>query len=128
MGICGKSDVLICSTRARALLQSDERHIPVRLNVLTLDSVSLAFALYSIPAGGRIKLSAEMLQIMDELVNHKATREHRILAAQFFVDIDDSFIVVPTHRVAFSPPTGIGDEKTVWFEFYERWNIGRRVP
>ena len=126
--IPSKADSPICFPRAHALLHSDERHIPVSLKVLTLDSVSFAFALHRILAGGRIKLSAEMLQVMDKLMDHEAARKHRILVAQSFVDIDDSFIVVPTHRVAFSPATDISHKKTVRFEFNEWWNIGRRVP
>ena len=126
--IPSRADSPNCFPRAHALLHSDECDIPVSLKVLTLNTVSFAFALHRILAGGRIKLSAEMLKIVDELMDQEAARKHRVLVAQSFVDIDDSFIVVPTQRVAFSPATDIGHKKTVRFEFNEWWNIGRRVP
>lgn len=65
-----ESNISLWSSRARVLLHPDERHSPVSLNVLTLDSIGFAFALYRVLARSRIELSAEMLQIMNEFMDH----------------------------------------------------------
>ncbi len=96
-------------------------------DVAILNAVGLSLSLQAVFTRARVELAALVLQVVHELVNHKARGKGRFIIAVLLVDVDDVVVVVPASNAAIAATAGTFYEEAVGFELNGGRNLGGRI-